>query len=92
MRDMYEVMTAKAWDRGRAYGAARIASGYPLVECVLSGEFADSPTPNDVLRSLGINPETADDFLIEDVCDTWVEGYYSNDEYPHPNETGWTGL
>ena len=80
MSDMYEVLTAKAWERGRQFGESQIGAGFSLVDGVLSGEFAGTPLPNEVLRDLGIDPDTADDFLIADVCDAWEEGYYSNEE------------
>mgnify|MGYP000471649478 CR=1 FL=1 len=45
----------------------------------LSGEWAGAITPNDLIRMLGGDPASCEEWEISDVCDHWEDGYHSAD-------------
>lgn len=78
---------AKAKANGLEYAINGIAAGETdPAESPLSGEWAGSITPKDVVN-MAVGSETAydsaEDFEISELCDAWEDGYLGADWPAH---------
>lgn len=88
--DWFETLE-KAKANGLEYATNGIAAGeLSPAESPLSGEWAGSITPKDVVNMAASDDtayERAEDFEITDLCDAWEDGYLSaNWPEPSPEE------
>ena len=66
------------------YRAGEAARAEGMVEPDLSGEWADSLTPNALMRELGLDPYEVDPDDSAELCSAWEEGvaaaYYREED------------
>lgn len=75
--DWFETLD-RAKALGREYADNGIAGGDTSPEeSPLSGEWAGAVTPADVVRQLGGDPDTLEEWEVTDICDHWEDGYRS---------------
>ena len=80
----FESMRRRAYRMGRSHATACIAAGWMTpAEAPLSGEWADEPTPDDVLTDLGVTPDTVDEVDVDELLGSWEAGYFEAD-WPRP--------
>lgn len=92
---MPEPVNGESWyemlDRAKALGGEYAANGIAAGERMpqespLSGEWDGAITPKDVVRQLGGNPDTLEDFELSDICDAWEDGYWQEAWPERPSE------
>jgi hypothetical protein len=77
--DWFETLD-KAREMGREYADNGIAAGdREPDDAPLSGEWAGAILPDDVIRGLGGDPETIEDFERDDILSFWEDGYFGAD-------------